>query len=38
MEIATSQDVLSMSIYAIGLLFLVKGLHKNRVPLAFKDI
>ncbi len=38
MEIAASQYVLSMSIYAIGLLFLLKGLHKNRALLAFKDI
>ena len=37
MEIAASEYVLSMPIYAIGLLFLVKGLHKNRVPTAFKE-
>ena len=33
MKIAASQYVLSM---VIGLLFLVEGLQKNRVPTAFK--
>ncbi len=38
MEIAASQYVLSLPINAIGMLFLVKGLHKIRVPPAFKEI
>ena len=37
MEIAASQYVFSMPIYAIDLLFLVEGLRENRVPMAFKE-
>jgi hypothetical protein len=37
MDIEASPSVLSMPIYAISLLFLVEGLRKNRVLLAFKD-